>query len=146
MKKSAYQRHLEHASTKGATWTEQEILSVRMSIHKLPKDDALTLIMAINEGGFQITQEQSDKGIEFLRRKLFTAKGKRRNTEFTRRLNNHVIKLIEGFSHFTFEGVHYEDQGSRIFTSPIYRVHDSKGNYFDYTMPFGGSPEVLYVS
>lgn len=138
----AYDRHMVNASNKRHVWTESEILSVRMCIHRSGIEKAYPLIMELNEGGFRITPEQTTKGIEYLRSKLWKDNGEHRNTEFSRCFGIRERAIIQGFKKFTFEGVRYEQRGSSFQTTPIYRVHSNAG-YFDYTMGHWGLPEIL---
>lgn len=143
---ASYYRHLKNAQNKRHIWTEGEIKAVRKCIHWLKyEDDALTLIMNVNEGGFRITKEQSDFGIEFLRSKLWNKSGKPRSTEFSRCFGIREKAIILNFKKFTFEGVRYKQNSysGQFSTTPIYRVHAKNGAYFDYTMGHWTLPEIL---
>lgn len=143
---NAFKRHLKHARTPKMVWTESEILSARMSIHRLNSDEAWTLIEMLNEtGGYSITEEQSDKGISYLRSKIFNLKGEKRNSAYARCFNDEEIEILRDFKEFTFEGVRYDFNHycERYNTSPIYRVHSKGGGYFDYTQEHFGLPKIL---
>jgi hypothetical protein len=142
----SYHRHLANAQNKRHVWTEGEILGVRKCIHGLKHaDDALTLIMNVNEGGFRITQEQSDFGIQFLRSKLFKKDNTCRTSAFARCFGLRERDIVRQFKKFTFEGVRYQcnPYSGQFSTSPIYRVHSKGGRSFDYTMGHWSLPEVL---
>ena len=143
---NAYQKHLAHAQKKNAVWTETEILSLRMQVHKQKHvDDALTLIMNVNEGGYRITKEQREFGINWLRNTLWTKDGKERNTAKSRCFGDRERSIVKRFKKFTFEGLRYTQNGySGYFTTtPIYRCHAKDGSFFDYTMAHWGLPEIL---
>ncbi len=145
----ALDRHLKNLENKHHVWTLNEINSVRKCLHGLrDHSEAWNLLQELNECGFsrQITAEQSIFGINWLRDTVFKANGSLRDTHASRCFTAEHVEMIKHFDHFTFEGVKSSGSpGENINTSPIYRLYDTDGDYFDYTVPFGGLPEVLFT-
>lgn len=148
-KSKAFERHLARAQNHKSTWTLSEINAYRACIHRQRHvDDAFELIMEVNEGGYSITPEQSEFGIQWLRNACFKADGSLRTSKLAKCFGLAERNVIRNFSHFTFEGVRYQQNpySGQFSTTPIYRTHSENGDYFDYTMEFWGLPEVTFTS
>jgi hypothetical protein len=72
--------------------------------------------------GWQIEQEQTEKGLKWLRLPCNH-----------KHLPVAALKMIEDFSHFTFEGVLLNWTGLRQEAAVVYRLHAKDGSYFDYS-------------
>ena len=89
------------------------------------------------KNGLNITQEQSDKGIEYLTRKMFKVNGKPRNDKWNYENDDEYRDIVKNFSHFKFMGfteTYYGHYSYYRRLSPVYRTFDKSGDYFDYTM------------
>ena len=110
-----------------------------------PRYVPTSLLMNIKDEPPRIAAAQSAKGLAWLRNIHKTPKGTvRKSSPFTA-LDTEVM---DNFSHFTLQGFHW---CTNYFCTPVYRVHDQGGNWFDYiavAWQSGGSgvPEVLQRS
>lgn len=142
-----YEKWLSKITTFDHIWTEQEILSFRKHIGFCSDQNSVLkreLLYLINEKSFNITEEQTNKGIQFLCNKAFKKDGSLRETkDFP--FGSREIEVLRDFSHFKFVGVHYECgwDGSYQNTSPIYSVVSKSGQSFDYIAGAFGSIEVV---
>lgn len=144
-KLTPFNRNLLKAES-SEVWTEQDISNYRKCIHaQQHADNALQLILSLNTGIERpITKQQSDKGLAWLRNAIWTANGKPRRTTLSNCFGYREAAIILDFSHFTFLGVKYWQNGiGRFNTSPIYRVYAKNGSYFDYTVNHTGLPQII---
>lgn len=98
-----------------------------------------------NKDFFDLTQEQTDFGIEWLHNFLFTGSGKLRQGKCVGDFDNHEALVIRNFSGFQLVGLkeHYNGIGTVVMYSPIYRTYDKLGNWFDYAPVMWGVPELI---
>jgi hypothetical protein len=141
----ALEKHLAHAGKKNSVWTKREIQAARMTVHRSSPEDGISLAMALQNGGYRITKEQSDFGHEWLRKTMWTSKNKVSLSKAGRCFGQRERDIVKRFKKFTFEGLLYEQNqyAGKIWTLPIYRCHAKNGDYFDYCVPHWGLPEVL---
>ena len=125
-------------------WTKQEIQSFKNAVaatrwdkKSLKSEIVLDLLDKLNERDrpIFITEEQTDFGIDWLRKTLLTSSGKLRNTGLVRNslLREYHIEIIKNFSHFEFLGYSVQDYRCYSIGSPVYRVVSKFGNYFTYS-------------
>jgi hypothetical protein len=87
---------------------------------------------------YNVTIEQSNKGIEFLRKRYFKKNGGL-TVNAERELENKEIEILRDFDHFEFNGWYDGYNGYRYNYQPIYRVYAKDNNYyFDYYYDFNG--------
>lgn len=82
-----------------------------------------------------ITQEHSQKGIDYLNRKLFNKKGQARSDAFTLAAGEEFVAAVKDFDSFLFVG--FAIVASNVWHNqymPVYRVITKSGKFFDYTM------------
>lgn len=135
------------ALLEGNTLTERDILNLkkllngysRTSTTKEERDELQRIMYDhIDEhGGYELTAEQTKKGIDWLRDQWKTQRGiERKNNPFGYREED----VLEHFSRFLFEGF-YDD--TRAWDSdyhnylPIWGVFGGNGSYFQYYMGRG---------
>lgn len=139
-----YCRMMEH---EGHTWTEGEINYLRKCLGFCSNwsDSAQDSFEAdyLRHGfDYAITQEQTDKGIEWLVRTQLKLNGDLRQAKTTFITEDESV-ILKSFSHFRFIGItrcgynHYNGRYSVI--APIYRVFAEDGSYFDYTATMEGA-------
>src|ERR1043165_3775412 len=95
---------------------------------------------------YDITEEQSQFGINWLKALLFTKRGKRSTNKKIADFIERDFQVVENFSYFKFVGFHETcGYGGCSYYSPIYRAVSKDGRYFEYTMSGGhwGVPEII---
>tara|TARA_R100001594_G_C3976880_1_gene249113 strand:- start:284 stop:772 length:489 start_codon:yes stop_codon:yes gene_type:complete len=101
--------------------------------------------------GFDITEEHSDIGIEYLRKTFFKKNGDPRKAAFDD-LTDHDINILRNFKKFKFVGFELSRLNHNIFNNNtnqcfeiVYRVIAKNGDWFDYLAVsyHSGSFEVL---
>lgn len=98
-----------------------------------------------NTYAFKIAKEQSDFGIEWLRRTQFKLNGGIRAGAF---IGEREANIIKKFKRFEFVGLRFIYVSPyQTDTAPIYRTYAKDGSYFDYSCSpmggFGASYEVV---
>jgi hypothetical protein len=130
-------------------WTKQEILGVAHRLSDLARgwkqdmDEEMKYILheilAMFEEGklIDISPEQSQQGIAWLKKNVINAKGELRDTGMVRdaQFNVQDAEVIKNFKEFRLAGFH-EDKAHHIY-SPIYLVKAADGNYFNYSVSGG---------
>jgi hypothetical protein len=99
------------------------------------RDSVHALLEYLHENPRPITQAHSDKGIAFLRGKLFKRDGNLRTDKFASEFNTFKVRVVMEFDHFEFLG--YEDRqanasGMLMHWLPVYRCVSKSGESFDY--------------
>jgi hypothetical protein len=146
---------------KQRVWQKSEINAVIKALQRINFSDSLNsnefqfkhadLLAAChyqegNESGpfeHSITKEQSDYGLEYLKRRYFKLNGTaRRQCPFN--LRQQAI-IMHAFKEFKFVGFyeHRNDSGMYVGYTPVYRVHANNGEYFDYSPIHWGNPLVF---
>jgi hypothetical protein len=142
----AYDRYVAKART-NERWSEAEINGARRAVHAAGVGLGWRLLNAI-QGPYSITSDQTRKGLEFLHKKMFTARGEMRKTAFTRCFSERHAGILRNFARFTFDGLEVTGTApdGRIWsTAPIYTVHSTDGRSFSYWMTPRGLPTVSPV-
>lgn len=141
-------RKLQEARISSRRWTKGDILafgkmlnSYRFSSDKR-KDDINIIACELNKtvrtnGGYSITSEQSEFGIEWLKSRILTSKGKLSKSKFAEDFRECDAEVIRNFEKFGFMGFYENENGWSSHYTPIYRTISNDGTFFDYTM-FGG--------
>lgn len=108
---------------------EREIVLMR-SLMNNNKEAATAIYEAWNEDEIGITEEQGQKGYDFLMNQWKSPSGKeRKNNPFGYR-EQHVL---ETFSHFTLHSLYDNSRyGGRPNLLPIYACYDKDGASFEY--------------
>ena len=108
--------------------TEQQInlIKNRMNNNKLD-ETGKELVQWIWDNTPELTSEQNEKGITFLRKLWKTPTGaQRKNSPFGQREE----QALDTFQHFTLDGFHDISRGGqREFNVPIYGVYGKEGNF-----------------
>lgn len=146
--KRTIKKYLDRIENKKSPWTKLEINSFKKligSMHWMEdaeyKNEILNLWGKFTDLGYEleydITKEQSEFGINWLKKQLFKSNGEPRNNKKIDELNcDRVRNIVKSFKKFTFVGYHMSYRyGSRAEPlSPVYRVYSKNGEYFDYTI------------
>ena len=124
--------------------TETDIISLKSRLGWNPKSltksevgDLLDITIYGNCKEYDITDEHSQKGIDYLTRKCLKANGSNRETKQVRNLSREFFDAIKDFSHFKFvgfESVDYNIYSRRDQYMPVWRLYTKSGEYFDYQM------------
>lgn len=126
--------------------TETEIINLKSRISTNPcsltSKEVVNLKdrLEYNQGdsvSYMITPEHAEKGIEYLRQKAFKLNGNRRNTKQVENMPWQFFEAIKKYDHFTFVGfeeVDYNIYSGRSFYMPVWRIHTTDGQFFDYYM------------
>jgi len=126
--------------------TESDLIALKSRISgnqaSLTDDEVINLRDRLNHGEceYNITQEHSDKGMEYLLRKCFKVNGQRRNTTQLDNMPDMFFLAIKDFNYFTFGGfecLDFNPYNNRMFYMPVWRIHTNSGETFDYCMDSG---------
>jgi hypothetical protein len=106
------------------------------------------LIEKLEEKNYSITEEQTEFGINWLNKFLFTAKGNLRNSKQVQEFMSHqsatfICHVVRNFDRFEFIGYHETSNSYYSHFAPIYRTISKDGKYFDYTARMWQTPEIL---
>lgn len=113
--------------------SEQEIISLRHAISK----GAEELLEAFNKRSevFIITPEQSQKGLNWLKERNFTKKGKIRKNAMVEPWDEAFLKeCLNNFSHFTLTDLEDISFYGRVNYVPVYTLHTLNGKKFTYSV------------
>lgn len=141
-------------------WTKQEILGVAHALTALDQGSSRAenmdeemkyllheLLGMFSEGTqIDITSDQSQQGIDWLRKNVVNSKGQLRDTGMVREagFDQESVHIIQNFQRFELVGFH-NDERSHSY-APIYRTIASDGKYFDYSVSggWGGASIILH--
>jgi hypothetical protein len=145
-KNKTYNKYLNYTK-RGHVWTENEIIFFRKYINdhlnhnsSIDFDDIYFLIGKISGQQYKITDQQSVKGILWLKNKCFTNSYKiRRNCLF----GAFEINVITNFKEFRFVGIQNISPNFYKCFMPIYRCIARNGDFFDYVAYTNGHFEIL---
>jgi predicted aldo/keto reductase-like oxidoreductase len=147
-------RYIAMILDKNHVWTEQDIIQFRSRLHGSKSNCNPELLNEmffenIPEDGYKITKQQSDKGIEFLKKTLFKIDGTPRNTELAKHTDTALFEAIADFESFSFVDLHGYTVNMRtgsFWFAPVYRIHTKSGKDVDYCY-VGGSfgPENEFI-
>lgn len=131
-----YNKWLKRTLNHNTPWTENEIKYFRKIIGRYGIKDLYFRAQLVKnfQGPYQITEEQSIKGITYLRTKCLKTNGEARNIK-NMPFGTFELNIIRNFYKFEFIGIygHYNEYMNTIMNySPVYRCYDIHGNYFDY--------------
>lgn len=96
--------------------------------------------------GYEITQEQKQKGINYLRENTYKKNGQLRKNNIFGDAERHVI---DNYEDFNFIGLYPASNGLGLnsgYYLPVYRCWAKDGSYFDYTGTAYSMIRVLNVS
>jgi len=136
-KNKTVSKWLKRVRDRETPWTENEIIHFRKFIGRSGYGDEFTRmeLCRMFSGPYDITAEQSAKGIDWLKRFAFKADGQPRQTKnmpFAER----ELNIIRNFHEFKFTGVYNTNQNYDFYI-PVYQVIDKDGNSFEYTTNMG---------
>ena len=132
--------------TRSNCLTESDLIALKSRISgnqaSLTDDEVINLRERLEDEGckYNITQEHSDKGMEYLLRKCFKNNGQRRHTAQLEDMPDTFFIAIKDFKHFTFVGFECLDvnpYNKHRFYMPVWRIHTNSGETFDYCMDSG---------
>lgn len=134
-------------------WTKGDILAFGKMLNSMKYSDKERkdkiwdlyndLESAIGDFGYEITEEQSNFGIEWLNALCFTKSGKYSRAQKVQDFNGPDFDIVRNFLKFEFMGFYENVNGYYSHYVPIYRTIDKDGNYFDYTVAHWGTPEIV---
>src|SRR5215469_9342328 len=107
---------------------EKELIAMRSFMNN-SKENARIIFDAFPEDGIAISEEQAQKGIDFLMAQWKTPRGiERRNNPFGYREQ----RVLENFSHFTLKSLYNAGNCYRDYYLPLYEVVAKDGSTFEY--------------
>jgi hypothetical protein len=130
---------------RGHIWTEQEIIYFRKYVNgSIPLDiDSIEHLIASVDGKyFRITNQQTVKGILWLKNKCFKNNGSVRKACPLKPFERAVI---QSFKEFRFVGLYNVSDNSYRNYMPVYRVVATNGMYFDYVAYSWGEMKVITI-
>lgn len=139
---ASYYRHRSNLENPKHVWLLSEINGLRKRLgycsnwSQTAKEE-LREELQRNDYSFKISKEQSQFGIEWLRRTQFKLNGELRAGAF---IGEREAKIIKSFKRFEFIGLRFIYVSPyQTETAPIYRTFAKNGDYFDYSCsPMGG--------
>ena len=126
-----FKKWLKRVQDDKTPWTENEIIYFRKFIRG---GEHGRYLLSLFKQEYSITQEQTIKGIEYLRNTVFKKNGKFRNTK-NMPFGEREIDIIKDFKEFKFVALY--PIGYAAYYLPVYRVIDNQGNSFEYTTDMG---------
>ena len=127
---------------KKGTIKESAIISLKSLLMNQNYTDTLKekltdlLYSHINKkNGLKITQEQTEKGLNFLKKSLYTKKGKKRDTTKTQYLSDKFYNIVDNFKSFKFYGYYTYDTNiyiERDLLTPIYSIESTNNKTIGY--------------
>ncbi len=150
--KSLYDKYL--TKIVNSVLSEQDIISLRSQLNgrrsgKITNEQREDLISAIEDHKPRVSEEQSRKGIDWLRKQWHTPTGKvRKNNPF----GDYEQYVLDNFGHFEFVGLY--DTATSVAVNyfglhsylPIYRVlSKTEGHWFDYVAAAWQSGQSLRI-
>ncbi len=142
MKKSkTFNKWLTRVQDNETPWSENDIIYFRKAVGSSglkSNDERDELRGAFNsDEGYKITENQTSKGINYLKNTIYKANGSLRNTIKSRAFGLREKAIIDNFSHFLFTDIHNGSSNYYEFYLPVYRVIAKNGSYFEYTTNMG---------
>jgi len=136
MTKKTYNKWLARILDKRTPWTEQDIIFFRKAVKEVSLEADRLRIKFEQKcpiKGYHITAEQTEKGLNYIRKLAFSSNGKLRHTK-DNPFNDREAAIIADFYEFRFVGLAQMPPyyGSFYFTAPIYRVVGNNGKSFEY--------------
>lgn len=89
---------------------------------------------------FMIYPEHAQKGIDYLKEKCLKLNGRPRKTKQVSNMDHRFFYAIQNYDHFTFVGfeeVEFNVYSTNSFYMPVWRIHTTDGQTFDYCMDIG---------
>ena len=127
---------------KSDTLTESNLIALKSRLSgrqlSLTNEEVNELWEILDDCSYKITQDHAEKGIDYLRRKAFKNNGSRRHTKQLEFMDSRFFEAIKNYDHFTFVG--FEELDAYFYQSfymPIWRIHTTNGETFDYCMGVG---------
>ncbi len=124
-------------------WTENEIIYFRKAVGSSGlkelelRSKLLDMFNTIlSEKSYKITEQQSIKGINYIKGVCFKKNGQLRDSK-QNCFSDYEATIILNFRKFEFVGLHYASQNAYAFYTPIYRVISKQGRSFEYTTNMG---------
>ncbi len=115
--------------------TERNIIAIKSRLHNNPHsltEDELDSLSSIIEGReFFIDSDHTEKGLNYLKDRLFKQNGSYRNTKQTNRLSDNFREAVKDFNHFKFSG--FISLG-RYNASPIWTIVTNDDTEYSYFM------------
>ena len=107
---------------------EREIISMRSFMHK-SKENARFVFGALQDKQLTLSNEQNQKGYDFLMNQWKTASGKeRKNNPFGYREQN----ILNNFSHFELKDLYNAGNAYHDYYLPLYECISKDGGSFEY--------------
>lgn len=142
------------------TLTYQEILNIKKRFGGYTKNKDITYSEAEFKDEYNITQEHTEKGLEYLHRVAF--KPSKLKTQMERYekegildeavrsnspLGQREMYILLGFDHFTFTGFydasnHYQIESGYRTLYPLWKCYDKDGDSFEYYLE-GGQMNII---
>ena len=149
--KSYYTYYEKLTSDQPLQWTEGEINYFRKSMGycstwSVEAREEVARYLNHENINFQITEEQSEKGIDWLLSSQLKKSGEIRKAK-TVFIDESDVDILKNFSHFRlvgFQGIDYSlFSGGYYNYAPVYRCIAKNGDYFDYNPVAFITPDIL---
>lgn len=142
-----YTKWLNRVNDVLTPWTENEIIYFRKYLGEsssITDDQRHILLDLFNTNSeYNITPEQTNKGIAWLTNTIWTSKGKARSTELARVFGYREKSIVNNFYEFKFVGLQNVSQNSYRFYMPVYRVVAKDGSSFEYVAGSMGTVNIV---
>lgn len=145
---------LQNKRIQSQLWTKGDILAFAKMLNstKFSEPERRKQVMDLwtkledraYDKAYNITLEQSQFGIDWLKKICFTVKGKNRDSKMVADFSRGDFDIVRNFSSFQFVGFDESCNGyNYCHYSPIYRTIDKNGNYFDYVCRMWDAPRIV---
>lgn len=144
---------LQNKRIQSQLWTKGDILAFAKMLNstKFSSKERFKQILDLHakledrayEKSYSITEEQSQFGIDYLRKICFTVKGLNRKSKLVDDFKESDFNIVRNFSRFEFVGFDELADRYQSHYSPIYRTIDKNGNYFDYVCRMWDAPRIV---
>ena len=140
-----FKKWLDRVKDHETPWTENDIIFYRKYVgcNGSANKEQKQILKQLFESGieYSITQDQTEKGLNYIKNKALKKNGKLRNTK-NQPFGNREVTIIKNFKEFKFVGL-YSASRHNDFTKPIYKVIAKNGMYFEYIAGSFGDIEVI---
>lgn len=137
----SYYHYRAILNDKAHVWSEGEINGLRKGLgycsnwSKCAREELIDDIRRMDIEA-RVTDEQSQKGLDWLYKTQFTKRGEIRFRKHAF-IGERELEVLKDFEKFTFQGLRFQDFNPYTSTyqtiSPVYGVHGKSGGYFEYS-------------
>jgi hypothetical protein len=143
-----FEKWMVRVLDKKTPWTESQIRSFRKYIGSCGVEftSLKEILIDTLDFNYDITKEQTKKGLNYLFKIAFKKDGSLRETKVYP-FGVREVEVLRNFSHFKFVGIERQNWNSYFdeyqASSPVYRVVSKNGTSFEYVAGSFGSIEVV---